>query len=668
MQPTLFVPQQHVAPARTASFRSWWLTLQAHRLAPLVAIGASYLLVSFMLRLVLVAVFGLNDGMRPILLVPTILLGLINDSITLSYLLAPIYLFLTFIPIRIYQSLVGRVMIVAMGWISFFVIPYIAVIQYYFFKEFSSRFNLVSVDYLIYPHEVFVNIYQTHHVVSTFFIVFAYATILMFFCWKLFTPVASVPVPMKQRLRSTLLYSLAIVAFSSIFSTHSLDFSSNRLVNEIAADGISSFFEALHTNNLDYTAYYRTGDERSLSRLLAGTLARDTSRSQPAPSTFNRVAAGNPQGLGKLNVVVIVEESLGCEHVDTCKRGLDIDAAVASAAALTPNLDRLARQGLFFNRAYATGTRTVRGLEAITTSFPPIPSESIIKRPGSDHIASWGKVMREQGYQTSFLYGGYSLFDNMGEFYGSNDFAVKDRNDIDNPRFGNIWGVSDQDLFAFAKRYFDAASAANAPFFSIIMTTSNHSPFTFPDGIEGVRAKGGNRYDGVRYADYALGEFFRQIESAPWYRQTLFVVVADHGARIYGSEKIPLPSYEIPLLIMAPGRLAPRQIVTPASQMDIAPTVMGLLGLPYSAPFFGQDVLAEGNDTAKVLLFNHNHDVALYQNGRLAVLGLRDAAHTYTYRLGDDSMREIPRDEAMVDLATAYYQTAYNLFVRRQYL
>ncbi|MCL1980454.1 MAG: LTA synthase family protein [Proteobacteria bacterium] len=474
---------------------------------------------------------------------------------------------------------------------------------------------------------------------------------------------------MRRRLRSTLVYAVTLAAISLIFSTHTLDFSSNRLVNEIAADGISSFFEALHTNHLDYPTYYRTNDQQTSSHLLASSLAGDQSRSQPSPPSFKRVSTGNPQGLGKLNVVVIVEESMGCEHADLCKRGLDIDAAMAaSSATLTPNLDRLARQGLFFNRAYATGTRTVRGLEAITASFPPIPSESIIKRPGNDHIASWGKVMRDQGYQTSFLYGGYSLFDNMGPFYGSNDFTVKDRSDIKNPRFGNIWGVSDQDLLAYAKDYFDRAAAANTPFFSIIMTTSNHSPYTFPEGIKGVRTRGGGRTDGVRYADYALGEFFRQIESTPWYHQTLFVVVADHGARVYGSEKIPLPSYEIPLLIMAPGHLAPRQIASPISQMDIAPTVLGLLGLPYTAPFFGQNVFGVEHDQARTLLFNHNHDVVLYQDGKLAVLGLRNTAHTYAYRLGNATMQEIPQDEAMVDLATAYYQTAYDLFVHHQYL
>jgi phosphoglycerol transferase MdoB-like AlkP superfamily enzyme len=275
--------------------------------------------------------------------------------------------------------------------------------------------------------------------------------------------------------------------------------------------------------------------------------------------------------------------------------------------------------------------------------------------------------MREQGYATSFLYGGYSLFDNMQAFYRGNQFTVKDRSDIENPRFSNIWGVSDQDLFSFATTYYDTLSATGAPFFSIIMTTSNHSPFTFPDGIEGVRPQGGDRLDGVRYADYALGEFFRKIESTSWFPKTLFVVVADHGARVYGSEKIPLRSYEIPLLIIAPGHLAPEQIDCPISQMDIAPTVMGLLGLPYSAPFFGQNIFAE-SDNARVLLFNHNHDVALYQNGRLAVLGLRNDVHTYAYRLGDEGMQEIAQDKTLVDLATAYYKTAFNFFLHHQYI
>jgi phosphoglycerol transferase MdoB-like AlkP superfamily enzyme len=334
---------------------------------------------------------------------------------------------------------------------------------------------------------------------------------------------------------------------------------------------------------------------------------------------------------------------------------------------LTPELDKLAKQGLFFNKAYATGTRTVRGLEAITASFPPIPSESIVKRPGNDHIATWGKVMQENGYHASFLYGGFSQFDNMKTFYAGNGYAVSDRLDIENPRFTNIWGVSDQDLFDHARTYFDQRVASGAPFFSIIMTTSNHSPYTFPVGIDGVRPHGGNRMDGIRYADYALGEFIEKSKNASWYENTLFVVVADHGARVYGSEQIPLQSYEIPLLIMAPGHVQPQQVASPISQMDIAPTVLGLLGLPYQAPFFGQNVFA-ANEQSRVLLFNHNHDVALYQDGKLAVLGLNNRLHSYKCRLGEDRLEKIADDNAVADLAAAYYQTAFNLFTQHTYL
>jgi len=603
-----------------------------------------------------------------IVLLPTVGLGVLNDLVTLCALLAPLSLYLFILPKKIHQSFVGKVLLAGIIWVEFFAILYLSVAQYYFFKEFNSRFNLVAVDYLIYPHEVFGNIIASYHVVSFLLIVAVYASVALSLYWNLLKKTSIPQESLAKRGRRLTVHAVLTVLCLSIFSTHSLDFAQNRIVNEITADGISSFFEALHTNHLDYNALYRTGDAQILSNLLKKELATDASRSQASGSDINRVSAGASQGLGKLNVVVIVEESFGCEQVDACGQGLDIDAAVAaSSKRLTPELDELAKQGLFFNKAYATGTRTVRGLEAITASFPPIPSESIVKRPGNDHMATWGKVMQENGYHTSFLYGGYSQFDNMKSFYAGNGYAVSDRLDIENPRFTNIWGVSDQDLFDHARTYFDQRAASGAPFFSIIMTTSNHSPYTFPVGIDGVRPHGGSRVDGIRYADHALGEFFKKSKDAPWYDNTLFVVVADHGARVYGSERIPLQSYEIPLLIMAPGRVQPQQVAGPISQMDIAPTVLGLLGLPYEAPFFGQNAFA-ANEQSRVLLFNHNHDVALYQDGTLAVLGLNNSLHTYRCRLGTDRLEEIANDNRLADLAAAYYQTAFNLFARHAYL
>jgi phosphoglycerol transferase MdoB-like AlkP superfamily enzyme len=282
--------------------------------------------------------------------------------------------------------------------------------------------------------------------------------------------------------------------------------------------------------------------------------------------------------------------------------------------------------------------------------------------------------MAQLGYHTSFLYGGFGVFDNMNAYFGGNGFALSDRSDILHPRFANIWGVSDEDLFAHAIDYFDARAKEGKPFFSIVMSTSNHKPYTFPGGVPGVQAAGGGRLAGVRYADHAIGEFFREARRHAWFENTLFIVAADHGARVYGKADLPLYSYEIPMLMLAPGKLAAREVQTPASQVDVAPTVLGLLGLPYEAPFFGEDVLHWPAGQPRTLLFNHNHDVAALRDGKLCVLGLHARTGCETYerlpgKPGPETTRftRVPDDAGLIDLATAYYQTAYDLFQSGQY-
>lgn len=155
------------------------------------------------------------------------------------------------------------------------------------------------------------------------------------------------------------------------------------------------------------------------------------------------------------------------------------------------------------------------------------------------------------------------------------------------------------------------------------MTTSPHSPYTFPSGVEGVRPKGGDRVDGIRYADFSVGEFIAKAAKHSWYNNTVFIVVADHDARVYGREQIPLKHYRIPLLVFAPEGAQPAVVKTATSQVDIAPTVMGLLGLPYQAPFYGQDVLHIAAGQPRPILLNHDHDVGLLLGDHLVVLGLQ---------------------------------------------
>jgi phosphoglycerol transferase MdoB-like AlkP superfamily enzyme len=624
-------------------------------------LSAVYLVLSLLLRVFLWQQFGLAEGVTAEQLPAILGFGLINDVVEAVYMLLPVSVFLLLLPAFPPDSRRYRISLLGLSYIWLFSLNYIVAAEYFFFEEFESRFNLVAVDYLIYPHEVMINIWESYPVPLVLAANALISVVLLYFLAPYLLKQTGIATPrFWQRLAAVGGHGVLVAALGLTVSTYSLAFSQNRVANELTINGGSSFFLALHTNELDYDQFYRTGPQDQMFRLLQKELARSGGEfTRAAEGRLDRHFAANPQGLGKLNVVVLLEESFGAEFV----------GAYGDSRGLTPEFDRLSSQGVLFTRAYATGTRTVRGIEAVTASFPPIPSESIVKRPGNDHIANWGNVMRRQGYHTSFLYGGFGYFDNMNAFFEANDFATSDRNDIKDPHFSNIWGVSDEDLFRHAIGYFNQIHQQGQPFYSVVLSTSNHKPFTFPQGIPGVKPSGGGRDAGARYADYALGQFFKAAAEQPWYRDTLFIVVADHGARVYGKAEIPLYSYEIPLLFFAPGHLAPRHVDTLTSQVDIAPTALNLLGFEYNAPFFGRNVLAaDSSQVPAHLLFNHNHDVALYrEDGPIAVLGLQKSGHVYRYERANRSFTPQAADEDLLNLAAAYYQTAFSLFKKHQY-
>jgi len=615
-----------------------------------------YLVLSVLLRSVLWTQFSTKERFFEIL--PIIGVGFFNDLIQLPYLLLPPALFLFVLPQKYLRT---RYLMALVAFTCLYGMLFMNVAEYYFFEEFNARFNLVAVDYLRYPHEIFINIWQSYPV-SYFLVAIFMITIALFYpIWLLIKPQINFPFPLKKRFTIFIFHALLVFLISLLFSTHTFDFSKNRITNEITANGVSSFFQALHTDHLDYSVYYRTEKEETTFQLLTTELAKGGGQfTHLAEKSLSRRfgAENNQKGLGKLNIVVIVEESFGAEFI----------GAYGDTRRLTPEFDQLAQQGMLFTRAWATGTRTVRGLEAITLSFPPIPSESVIKRPGNENMANWGNVMQKHGYQSSFLYGGYGYFDNMNYFYEHNGFVVQDRSDIKSPKFANIWGVSDEDLLRHATHYYDQLQAQQIPFLSIVMTTSNHKPFTFPAGIQGIPPKGGGREAGVRYADYALGKFFSEAQHHDWFQQTLFVVVADHGARVYGKSEIPLYSYKIPLLFFSPEHIAPTLVDRAISQIDIAPTVLGLLGVTYEAPFFGQNVFQLPPDQPSILPFNHNYVVALMQDDKLALLDLNQAAFGEHYDPKSNSFTMLQSDhDSQIHLAVAYYQIAFEQFKNHLY-
>jgi len=628
------------------------------RIRPLLVLGTYYLLVCLALRLVLWWQFGraaqVGAGSLPWILGA----GNLADFIESLYLLAPFAIYLIAAPDSWLRARWNRrgLTVAAALWI--FAVTFLAIVEYYFFEEFDSRFNLVSVDYLMYPTEVVGDIRDAYPVNTVLLIVALWSIVVTWALRHRLTAKAVGGPHRSRRLTSFIAYTLALLIVSVGIDNDAVALSQNRVANELASNGPASFFRALRSSEIDYHAYYATRSPEDNLRVLTRQLASGGGRFTRLPEGLpTRAFPADPNGLGRLNVVVVVEESFGAEF----------SRLYGSPRNWTPHFDALAREGLWFRHMYASGTRTVRGLEAIAASFPPIPSVSIVRRRGNENIATWGSVMRKQGYHTSFLYGGYGYFDNMNAFFGHNGFDVLDRSDLGHePRFANVWGVADEDLFDMALAHFDDLQRSGQPFFSILMTTSNHKPFTFRDGVPGVKREGGGREAGVRYADYALGYFISKAQEHAWFPNTLFVVVADHGARVYGRQDIPLRTYEIPMLFYSPAHLSPGVVDTLTSQIDIAPTVLGLLGLPYEAPFFGVNVLkASAQD--RIALFNHNFDVAILEHDELAILGLHKTLQAARYDRESESYQPVPENTALANLAVAYYQTAYELFRAHRY-
>ena len=578
------------------------------------------------------------------------------DLLTCLTLTAPFALYLWLLPSRIYRSRPHRLMMQAALVVTAFGLVYLGAVEYFFFDEFNARFNYVAVEYLIYPHEVFVNIWEAYPVARVMVAAMALALALTWLSQG--TIRGALRADDRVLARSAPAAAMMLLVFTTGFAVNGETgrFGTNRVATEVAANGIYSFFAAAFNGRLDYEQYYLTLDQSDAvarARSLVAQVNTEFLPGGPSPLARHVAYAGPPR---PLHVVVLLEESLGAEFI----------GAYGDKRGLTPNLDRIARESLVFERTYATGTRTVRGMEAVTASFPPVPPESIVKRSHNERMFNWSTVMIRNGYSPTFIYGGYGTFDNMNYFFSRNGYRVVDRSDMDQPRFSNIWGVSDEDLFRNALRVYDEQVQRGERIFSVVMTTSNHKPFTFPERVPGVAPAGGGRLAGVRYADYAIGRFVEALRTRPWFADTLVVIVADHGARVYGREEIPVHSYEIPFLVYNPGHVAPGRVATVVSQLDVAPTVLGLLNISYDSTFFGRDALLP-EPGKEIVPLNHNRDVALLAGSALVELGFRRSHRTLEYDFTRNMQAQAPENDEAVRDAASLFQVAYDLYAHRRY-
>ena len=622
----------------------------SHRLAGAALVAALAVGVATATRLALLWRARASLEPTPAALAALLGAGFVYDLAVASYLAIPAVLVLVLLPQRIFASRLHGALARAGFFALAYALLFVAVAEWLFWGEFGTRFNFIAVDYLVYTREVLDNVRESYPVARLLGALVPAAAVLVWLLERsrwLPAWLASAT-PLRGRLTAGGAALLVPLAFAWALDDRTLTGFENRYEQELARNGIHAFFAALRTRDLSYPAFYPTLEGDAAFRTMRELLRTDAGRflSDDPRDLRRRIEPAGAER--RYNVIQITVESLSAKYL----------SAFGRRTGLTPELDAIADQGVLFTNFYATGTRTVRGMEALALSLPPTPGESILKRPEPDGLPSIGELFAERGYDVVFLYGGYGGFDNMAPFFSRHGFRVVDRASAPaaSLAFANAWGASDEDLYGWTLAEADRAYAAGRPFYHFVMTTSNHRPFTYPAGRIDIPSHT-NRDGGVRYSDYAIGRFLAAARTRPWFADTVFAIVADHCASSTGRADLPVPRYAIPLILYAPALLAPRRVDRLSSQIDFAPTLLALLNWHYDSAFYGKDVLHMGPGDERALLSTYE-TLGYLTPGRLVVLKPVRQQAVYEWDRRSGALRPLPVDPARVADAIAYYQTA----------
>lgn len=592
--------------------------------------------------------------------------GLLFDIGVTSFIVAPYALYLLILPAKWNKSLANRIITNAAFLVVILLMMFSFFAEYTFWREFESRFNFIAVDYLIYTFEVINNINESYPLP---FLISAILAVSLFILWifkkkGFFTATFQGTVSFTKRFFIAIIIFFIALVYAFKINNSFTESTSNRYRNELAKAGIYSFFAAFKNNEINYDQFYSLLDNDTAFAIVKGQL-------KDSASIFSNVAHSvkrNISGTGKMlkpNVIMITIESLSAEFMKH----------FGNKSGLTPVLDSLGDHGILFTNMYATGTRTVRGMEALSMAVPPTPGSSIVRRPNNDNLSTIGYIFQNQGYQAGFFYGGDGYFDNMNQYFGSNGYAVTDRGrnllikdafrshrtiiPDSAVHFENAWGICDEDLYDAVIKDADNNYRQEKLFYDFVMTTSNHRPYTYPSGKINIPS-GTGRDGAVKYTDYAIGQFLQKIKSKPWFSNTIFIFVADHCASSAGKDDIDISKYHIPAIIYNCANQHAVKIDKMCSQIDLYPTLFQLLNWNYTSNLYGQNVLS-GSYTPRILLGTYQK-LAYMKNDSLVILSVQQKAATFKYLKASDQQIPISSDARLVNEAIANYQTAYYLF------
>lgn len=590
------------------------------------------------------------------------LIGLRFDLILMSYIAFIPAVLLSLLPDSVLQYIKKFFNIYFIFFLFLFLLMELSTLD--FINQYDTRPNRLFLDYLIYPKEVVGTLLKSYlpSLIITTILLNSALFFALKFGKKLFYPQES---NYKTKLLLFLVVSFFLFwgARGSLTTKRPINasnaiFCSDQMTNSL---GLNSFYTVAFAaysmkNEGDVKKYGKMDELEAYSRVKK---YMDVTEFLPGEVPFLHLQKPDVSQ-PNYNVVVFLQESLGAEYVG-CLNGLP----------LTPELDKLSKEGLLFTNLYCTGTRSVRGIEQVTAGFLPNPSESIVKLSGSQQgFFTLADAFGRHNYDTSFIYGGMANFDNMASFFNGNGFKnIIDETDFDADgkkyAMKGTWGYSDEDLAVKANEYYK--SLGKKPFFSLMFSTSNHEPFEFPDGrIKLYEQPKNTVHNAMKYADFSIGKFFELAKKEAYFKNTIFVVIADHNTRTYGKNLVPVNKFHIPALIIAPNVEKGITYDNLASQMDIPSTVLALSGITTKTPMVGRNLLKlpKGTKGRTILLFHETYAFRVDDD----IVILNPNAKPLQFKVKSDTeLIPVALNEELAKDALAHIVASSNMYKNRVY-
>ena len=588
----------------------------------------------------------------------TFIYGLRMDTIVICIILVIPTIFLAITP-KIFSNFISKFLSI---YILFFLLIalFIECASFPFFAQYDLRPNYLFIEYLEYPQEVTSLLFKDYkfQFIATFILIIATIKIYSKSKFINFEQV------FKQNYisRILILAPILLVLFLGIRSSlghrpvniSDALYSTNRVINEITKNSLHSLGYAYYSNkkaenNISKYGKIDIKEAYKVASLAIGIDYKDEKK------PFYREVKSKLTSKKQKNLVIFIQESMGAQFT-----------GFIGKQNFTPNLDNLAQDYLSFTNLYSNGTRSVRGLAALTSGTLPINGVEVIKRNKSqEDYFTIASLLKPYGYKSSFIYGGEARFDNMKGWYLGNGFdEVIEQKDFRNPIFTSTWGVSDEDLVIKANEKFKSYYENNEKFVSVMFSSSNHMPFELPDGkIEFEKNIPKTSVENaIKYADFAIGKFFELAKKEDYFKDTVFVVIADHNVRVYGDQIVPIDMFQIPAVIVSSD--IPHQIFTNlTSQADVLATALDLIGIDLSYPILGNSIFKDNKKNINLMIFDEIY--AYRKEDKVAILVPNIPIKTYLYK--DKKLTEIENDSVLEKEALALIYVLDDMYKNKSY-